>query len=47
MKHKLFHSFNHAFEGIMYAARTQRNMRTHLVIALLVIVVALMLRLER
>ena len=47
MKNKLFHSFNHAFEGIMYAARTQRNMRTHLVIALLVIFGALWLRFER
>jgi diacylglycerol kinase (ATP) len=40
-------SFNHAFQGIMYAARTQPNMRAHLVIALLVIIAAMMLRLER
>lgn len=44
---KLWRSFNHAFEGIMYAARTQPNMRTHLIIALLVVIASLFLRLER
>jgi diacylglycerol kinase (ATP) len=44
---KLWRSFNHAFEGIMYAARTQPNMRTHLIIALLVLIASLFLRLER
>ena len=44
---KLWRSFNHAFEGIMYAARTQQNMRIHLVIALFVVLASLFLRLER
>lgn len=44
---KLWRSFNHAFEGIMYAARTQQNMRIHLVVALLVVLASLFLRLDR
>jgi diacylglycerol kinase (ATP) len=44
---KLFRSFNHAFEGIMYAARTQANMRIHLVVAALVLTATLLLRLDR
>jgi diacylglycerol kinase (ATP) len=44
---RLWRSFNHAFEGIMYAARTQPNMRAHLLISLLVILAAMLLRLER
>ncbi len=44
---RLWRSFNHAFAGIMYAARTQPNMRAHLLISLLVILAALLLRLER
>ncbi|MDE2481345.1 MAG: diacylglycerol kinase [bacterium] len=44
---RFWRSFNHAFDGIMYAARTQPNMRAHLVIALLVILSALLLRLDR
>ncbi len=44
---RFWRSFNHAFAGIMYAARTQPNMRAHLIIALLVILAAMMLRLER
>ena len=44
---KLWASFNHAFEGIMYAARTQPNMRTHLAIALVVLLGSLLLRLDR
>jgi len=47
MPRKFTTSFNHAFEGIMYAVRTQRNMRAHLTISLLVILAALLLRLER
>jgi diacylglycerol kinase (ATP) len=46
-ENKLWRSFNHAFEGIMYAARTQPNMRTHLVIAALVLLASLWLRLDR
>ncbi len=44
---KLWRSFHHAFEGIMYATRTQPNMRVHLVIAALVLSATLVLRLER
>ena len=40
-------SFHHAFEGIVYATRTQRNMRVHFVIAALVLLATLVLRLER
>jgi diacylglycerol kinase (ATP) len=44
---RFWRSFNHAFAGIMYAARTQPNMRTHLLIALIVLLAALLLRLGR
>lgn len=44
---KLLRSFHHAFEGIMYATRTQPNMRVHLVIAALVLAATLVLRLDR
>jgi diacylglycerol kinase (ATP) len=44
---RFWRSFNHAFAGIMYAARTQPNMRAHLIIALLVLLASLLLRLER
>lgn len=44
---KLWRSFHHAFEGIIYATRTQPNMRVHLVIAAIVLLATLVLRLER
>ena len=44
---RLWRSFNHAFEGIMYATRTQPNMRVHLVAAALVLMASLVLRLDR
>lgn len=44
---RLWRSFNHAFEGIMYATRTQPNMRVHLVVAALVLLASLVLHLER
>lgn len=44
---KFWRSFHHAFEGIMYATRTQPNMRVHLVIGALVLLATLVLRLER
>lgn len=47
MNFKFWQSFNHAFEGIMYAARTQANMRSHLLIALLVLLASLLLRIDR
>ena len=44
---RFWRSFNHAFAGIMWAVRTQPNMRTHLVIALLVLLASLVLRIDR
>ncbi len=44
---KLGRSFFHAFEGILYATRTQPNMRVHFVIAALVLLATLVLRLDR
>ena len=46
-EHKFWRSFHHAFEGIMYAARTQPNMRAHLIISLLVLLASLVLKLDR
>ena len=34
-------SFNYAFEGIIHVLRTQRNMRIHFVVAVIVLVIAL------
>lgn len=34
---KLIDSFNYAIEGLVYAVRTQRNMRIHMIAALLVL----------
>src|ERR671924_1634820 len=36
----VFQSFNYAFEGVIHALRTQRNMRIHFVVAAAVLVVA-------
>jgi diacylglycerol kinase (ATP) len=47
MNLKFWRSFNHAFEGIMYAARTQQNLRVHFIIALIVVIASLFLRLDR
>jgi diacylglycerol kinase (ATP) len=44
---KLLRSLNHAFEGILYAARTQPNMRVHLIVAALVLIATVLLRLDR
>lgn len=44
---KYLRSFYHAFEGIMYATRTQSNMRVHFFIAALVLLATLILRLDR
>jgi diacylglycerol kinase (ATP) len=43
----LWNSFHHAFEGIIYATRTERNMRIHLLVAALVLFAMVYLRLER
>ncbi len=40
-------SFNHAIDGIVYALRTQRNMRIHVTAATLVLVAALFFRVSR
>jgi diacylglycerol kinase (ATP) len=44
---KFWGSFHYAFSGIMYATRTQLNMRIHLLIAAGVLIVAMLLHLER
>ncbi len=46
-EHVFWRSFHHAFEGIIYATRTQSNMRLHLVAAALVLAATLYLRLQR
>jgi diacylglycerol kinase (ATP) len=46
-EHSFWRSFHHAFEGIIYATRTQWNMRLHLVAAALVLVATLYLHLQR
>lgn len=43
----LLWSFNHAIEGIVYALRTQRNMRVHFLAAAVVLLVALVLDISR
>ncbi len=48
MKRQSFwRSFHHAFEGVIYATRTQWNMRLHLIAAALVLVATLYLHLQR
>jgi diacylglycerol kinase len=44
--HTMLASFGHAFAGLWYAARTQRNMRIHLAVALLATILGLYLRLH-
>lgn len=44
---KFWSSFHYAFSGIMYAVRTQPNMRVHFAIAALVLIATLWLRLGR
>ena len=39
---RLLDSFNYAFEGIIHVLRTQRNMRIHVLVAAVVLVVALL-----
>ena len=39
----LFRSFNYAIDGVIYVLRTQRNMRVHLAIAALVLLLSLVL----
>jgi diacylglycerol kinase (ATP) len=44
---RILRSFHHAFEGIIYATRTEPNMRVHFVIAALVLLATFALRLDR
>ncbi len=44
---RAFAAFDYAFQGILHATRTQRNMRIHLVVAALAMFAVLYLRLER
>ena len=44
---KFWSSFHNAFAGIIYATKTQTNMRLHLIIGALVLAATLVLRLER
>lgn len=46
-EHALIRSFHYAISGIVYATRTQRNMRIHFVIGIFVLLGMLMLRLQR
>ena len=43
----LIDSFNYAFEGIIHVLRTQRNMRIHFAVAVVVLVAALVGRRRR
>ncbi len=44
---RFLRSFHHAFEGIIYATRTEPNMRVHFIIAAMVLLATLVLRLDR
>jgi diacylglycerol kinase (ATP) len=46
-KTTLLHSFNHAFQGLVYAVRYERNMRIHLAVAVAVLVGGLFLNLTK
>jgi diacylglycerol kinase (ATP) len=43
----VFDSFNYAFEGIIHALRTQRNMRIHFAVAFVVLVTALIVNVTK
>src|SRR5262249_44531298 len=43
---KFIAGFGHAFRGLWYAFRTQRNMRVHTFIALVVIIASIILRIS-
>jgi diacylglycerol kinase len=44
---RFFASLRYAVEGILYCIKTQRNMRVHLVIAIIVLMSAILLRIVR
>ena len=43
---KFIAGFGHAFRGLWYALRTQRNMRVHVIIAFVVIIASILLHLS-
>lgn len=43
----LIDSFNYAFQGVIYAVRTQRNMRVHLIAAVAVLIAAVAIGVDR
>lgn len=47
LKNTLLQSFNHAFQGLVYAVRHQRNMRIHLAVGVLVLVASILLNLSK
>jgi diacylglycerol kinase (ATP) len=46
-KTTLLQSFNYAFQGVVYAVRFQRNMRLHLAIGVVVLIVSVFLNLSK
>ena len=40
-------SFNYAIEGIIYAVKTQRNIKVHLIMAMLAMILAVVLNVTR
>ncbi len=46
-KTTLLQSFNHAFQGLVYSVRHQRNMRIHMAVALIVLVASIFLNVSR
>jgi diacylglycerol kinase (ATP) len=46
-KTTLLQSFDHAFQGLVYAVRNQRNMRIHIAVALIVMIASIFLNLSR
>lgn len=44
---KLWESFNFAIEGVIYALKTQRNLRLHAIIGMAALILSLLLPLER
>lgn len=46
-KRTLINSFNNAFRGLIYAIRTQRNMKIHIAVSVLVLIISLFADLNR
>lgn len=44
---RLYASFNHAIQGVVHVVRTEKNMRIHLALGLLVVLLATVLRISR